>query len=217
MTIKRREFLLGGLAGIGGLASGFAQAGTVGGTDGWGRTLGAGMTASVPAGRTPMSGLVPKPAANPTVAETATASLSVYNIHTTESLKVTYREEGALVTGALDEINHMLRDFRTGECIPIDVDLLDTLTLLYDHFGRRGHYELISGYRSPRTNAALRHVTTGVAKNSLHMDGRAADVRLVGTPTDKLRDAALALARGGVGYYPDSNFVHVDTGAVRSW
>jgi uncharacterized protein YcbK (DUF882 family) len=144
-------------------------------------------------------------------------SLTFYHIHTAEKLKVTYREHGRVDEGAIAEINHFLRDFRTGETCPIDVALLDKLSTIYDRFGRRGRYEVISGYRSPRTNAALRHVTTGVAEHSFHMSGRAIDVRLVGTETVRLRDAALALADGGVGYYPESNFVHMDTGPVRAW
>lgn len=144
-------------------------------------------------------------------------TLTFYHIHTAETLKVTYREHGELVAGALDEINHYLRDFRNGKTHPIDVGLLDELHRLHGQFGRRGRFEVISGYRSPRTNEALRHVTTGVAKDSLHLSGRAIDVRLTSAATDKLRDAAIALQAGGVGYYRESNFVHVDTGAFRTW
>jgi uncharacterized protein YcbK (DUF882 family) len=143
--------------------------------------------------------------------------LAFYNLHTDEKLKVVYSEHGTTVPGALEEINHFLRDFRTGEQHPIDVQLLDALSAVYDLFERRGNFEVISGYRSPRTNAALRQVGSGVAKDSLHLYGRAIDVRLTSVATDKLRDAALALRQGGVGYYPKSNFVHIDTGAVRSW
>jgi uncharacterized protein YcbK (DUF882 family) len=145
------------------------------------------------------------------------SSLAFYHIHTAEKLKIVYREHGEVVAGAVDEIQHFLRDFRTGEVHGIDVALLDALSAVYDQFDRRGNFEVISGYRSPRTNAALRHVTTGVAKDSLHMFGRAIDVRLTSAATHELRDAALTLRRGGVGYYPKSKFVHLDTGAVRSW
>jgi uncharacterized protein YcbK (DUF882 family) len=143
--------------------------------------------------------------------------LSFYHIHTAEKLTITYREHGAVVPGALVEINHYLRDFRTEQSHDIDVALLDALHELYVAFDVRGNFEVISGYRSPRTNAALRHVTTGVAENSLHIQGRAIDVRLTSAKTAALRDAAIALKRGGVGYYPESNFVHVDTGTVRTW
>lgn len=146
-----------------------------------------------------------------------TSSLAFYNIHTAEALSITYRMQGAIVATALERINRLLRDFRSGESMAIDIDLLDTLDRLYERFGRRGRFEVISGYRSPSTNAALRRVTSGVALHSYHMLGRAIDIRLIGTPTDRLRDAALELGRGGVGYYPDSNFVHLDTGAVRRW
>jgi uncharacterized protein YcbK (DUF882 family) len=144
-------------------------------------------------------------------------TLSFYHLHTAETLSVTYRENGALVPDAVAAITHLLRDFRTGEVHAIDVDLLDTLSLLHEAAGHRGHFEVISGFRSPRTNAALRRVTDGVAEGSLHMSGRAIDVRSTGIATKDLRAAALELARGGVGYYPSSNFVHLDTGAFRTW
>ena len=143
--------------------------------------------------------------------------LAFYHIHTAEKLTITYREHGALVPGALEEISRYLRDFRTGQVHEIDVGLLDALCDVYAAFDGRGNFEVISGYRSPRTNAALRHVTTGVAEHSLHVEGRAIDVRLTSAKTTALRDAAIALARGGVGYYPESNFVHLDTGRVRTW
>lgn len=143
--------------------------------------------------------------------------LSFYHIHTAEKLTITYREHGEIVPGALAEVSRYLRDFRTKQVHDIDVGLLDTLHALYSTFDGRGNFEVISGYRSPRTNEALRHVTTGVAENSLHIQGRAIDVRLTSAKTTALRDAALALKAGGVGYYPESNFVHLDTGRVRSW
>lgn len=143
--------------------------------------------------------------------------LSFYHIHTAEKLTVTYREHGEVVPAALGEINRYLCDFRTGQVHDIDVALLDALHSLFTAFDSRGNFEVISGYRSPRTNAALRHATSGVAENSLHIQGRAIDVRLTSAETRALRDAALALKAGGVGYYPESNFVHVDTGNVRSW
>ncbi len=143
--------------------------------------------------------------------------LSFYHIHTAEKLTVTYREQGTLIPGALSEINHYLRDFRTEQVHDIDVALLDVLHDLYTEFDTRGNFEVISGYRSPRTNEALRHVTSGVAEHSLHIEGQAIDVRLTSAKTIALRDAALARAAGGVGYYAESNFVHIDTGKVRSW
>ena len=178
MPVGRREFLLGTLTGMAGIA-----------------TLGRGGAAFAGEAQ----------------------SLSFYHIHTAETLKVTYREHGELIAGALDRINHFLRDFRTDQAFPIDVALLDELHKLYGEFESRGHFEVISGYRSPKTNEALRHVTSGVAEHSLHVRGRAIDVRLTSAKTDMLRDAAIARQSGGVGYYPESNFVHIDTGAFRTW
>ena len=143
--------------------------------------------------------------------------LSFYHIHTAEKLTITYREHGEIVPDALVEINHYLRDFRTEQIHEIDVALLDKLHALFTTFDARGNFEVISGYRSPHTNAVLRHVTTGVAEHSLHIEGRAIDVRLTSAKTTALRDAALALKAGGVGYYAESNFVHLDTGNTRSW
>jgi|SRR5688572_6851400 len=152
-------------------------------------------------------------------AATAAAAhrLSFYHVHTAEKLTIVYREKGELIPEALAAINRYLRDFRTEQVHDIDATLLDTLHALYSTFDERGNFEVISGYRSPRTNAALRHATTGVAENSLHIQGRAIDVRLTSAKTAALRDAALALKSGGVGYYSESNFVHLDTGKVRSW
>jgi len=143
--------------------------------------------------------------------------LSFYHIHTAERLTVTYREHGDLIPEALAQISHYLRDFRTEQSHNIDVALLDTLHDLYTTFEGRGNFEVISGYRSPTTNAALRHVTSGVAENSLYIKGRAIDVRLTSAKTTQLRDAAKALQRGGIGYYASLNFVHLDTGAFRAW
>lgn len=143
--------------------------------------------------------------------------LKFYHIHTDEKLDIAYREGGALIPDALIEINRYLRDFRSEQIHDIDVGLLDTLHTLYATFEGRGNFEVISGYRSPRTNEALRHVTDGVAENSLHIQGRAIDIRLTSAKTAALRDAAIALRAGGVGYYPESNFVHVDTGRIRTW
>ena len=145
------------------------------------------------------------------------SQLSFYHIHTGEKLTIAYRENGNVVADALVEINHYLRDFRTEQVHVIDVALLDKLTALYATFDGRGNFEVISGYRSPHTNEVLRHVTSGVAEHSLHIEGRAIDVRLTSAKTASLRDAALAMKSGGVGYYAESNFVHLDTGNTRSW
>jgi uncharacterized protein YcbK (DUF882 family) len=154
---------------------------------------------------------------NAAAATVAAHRLSFYHVHTAEKLTIVYREKGVLIPEALVAVNRYLRDFRTEQIHDIDATLLDTLHALYSTFDERGNFEVISGYRSPHTNAVLRHVTTGVAENSLHIQGRAIDVRLTSAKTTALRDAALALKAGGVGYYAESNFVHLDTGRVRSW
>lgn len=143
--------------------------------------------------------------------------LRFFHTHTSEKLRITYAENGHYVPEALAEINHLLRDFRSGEVHDIDPRLLDTLHEVRSLTGSSARFEIISGFRSPATNDMLRHASSGVAKKSLHMQGQAIDVRLGGTPTSQLRRAALSLARGGVGYYPESDFVHLDTGRVRSW
>ena len=122
-----------------------------------------------------------------------------------------------LPTDALAEIEYFLRDHRTGQMAPMDTRLLDILHGLKRETGGQGRFEIISGYRSPKTNAMLASQSNGVAKRSLHMQGRALDVRLRGTDTDRLRSAARGLQLGGVGYYPASDFIHVDTGRVRFW
>ena len=143
-------------------------------------------------------------------------SLAFYHTHTAEQLTVTYFADGVYVPESLAQIDRLLRDFRTGEVHSIDVGLLDTLHALTGVCAG-GTFEVISGYRSAATNALLQKSGAGVAANSLHLQGCAIDVRLTGCETASLRAAALALARGGVGYYPASDFVHLDTGRVRSW
>jgi len=139
--------------------------------------------------------------------------------HTGESLSLAYAVGERYVATALDGIRHFLRDFRNGAMHDIDPGLLDQLHLLADVTGTRAPFQVISGYRSPETNQMLRREGHGVAAHSLHLEGRAIDIRLADVPLTDLRDAALSLRAGGVGYYPsqDSNFVHVDTGRVRRW
>lgn len=143
--------------------------------------------------------------------------LSFNHLHTGEKLKLTYWADGDYLPESLAEINNLLRDFRTGERHRMDRDLLDLLYSLQLSTGNRHSFEIISGYRSPKTNAALRQKSSGVAKKSLHMLGQAIDVRLPGTDLKHLHKAALAAKSGGVGLYTGSNFVHLDTGRVRSW
>ena len=143
--------------------------------------------------------------------------LSFYNIHTAESLKTCYRSNGKLIDRALNRVSHILRDHRTGEVKPVDPKLLDLLHHITMEIRPRSPINIISGYRSPRTNAALRKVTTGVARKSLHMQGRAIDIRIPGFETTALRQLAIKLESGGVGYYAESNFVHLDTGPIKVW
>ena len=144
-------------------------------------------------------------------------ALDFTHLHTGERLSVEYFSAGQYLPPALAQINHLLRDFRSGEAGTMDPALLDLLHRLKQLTGTRRSFEIISGYRSTSTNDALHRRSTGVAVKSLHMTGRAIDVRLADVPLARLRDAALSLRGGGVGYYVDSNFVHVDTGRVRAW
>ena len=150
-------------------------------------------------------------------AEAGPRTLHFTHTHTGEQLSIDYALDGRNVPAALSTVNHFLRDFRTGDVHEIDPELLD---LLHDLAGRTGTtrpFQVISGYRSPATNEMLREHSEGVAKNSLHLQGQAIDIRLADVPLPKLRSAAIAVGRGGVGFYPSSDFVHVDTGRVRTW
>ena len=146
----------------------------------------------------------------------AERALAFRHTHTGERLEIAYFARDQYLPAALARIDWLLRDFRTGDAHCIDVRLLDALHALCANCGG-GEFEIISGYRSPKTNARLHKAGNGVAERSLHLEGRAIDVRLPGSHTARLRDAALALGAGGVGYYPKSDFVHLDTGRVRSW
>jgi uncharacterized protein YcbK (DUF882 family) len=143
--------------------------------------------------------------------------LSFVHTHTHERLTVPYYADGAYLAEGLASLRTFLRDHRTGDQHEIDPSLYDLLNDLRLATGTRGPFQVISGYRSPRTNSMLREHGGGVARGSLHLLGRAIDVRLGDVGTAVLRDAALELRRGGVGYYRGSDFVHVDTGRVRRW
>jgi uncharacterized protein YcbK (DUF882 family) len=150
-------------------------------------------------------------------AERSPYRLRLYHQHTREELDIVYRDGYRYRHDALEKISWLLRDFRSGEIYPIDRRLLNLLHQIQRYTGSVSAYEIISGFRSPKTNTMLRKHTSGVAARSLHMKGRAIDVRLTDLPTRDLREAALDIGRGGVGYYPKSNFVHLDTGRTRSW
>ena len=143
--------------------------------------------------------------------------LTFYNIHTNESLSVCYYDQGVYRPQSLTRIDHILRDYRTGDVVPIDPELLDVLFALKCRIRSTVPFTVISGYRSPATNAMLRRTTRGVARSSFHTKGRAIDIRLPGYNTRHLRDLCVKLQAGGVGYYPKHDFVHLDTGRVRTW
>ncbi len=150
-------------------------------------------------------------------AATAPRSLAFHHTHTGESLELEYSEAGRYIPDALLSINRLLRDFRSGEVHSIDPQLLDVLYGLRQQTQSTTPFEIISAFRSPATNEMLAHNSSGVSRNSLHLSGRAIDIRLPGVATAKLRDAGMRLRAGGVGYYPDSDFIHVDTGRIRYW
>ncbi|WP_090687802.1 DUF882 domain-containing protein [Nitrosomonas sp. Nm34] len=143
--------------------------------------------------------------------------LALLNLHTGERVKSVYWEKGRYIPSVLRDIEKILRDHRTGRTHAIDLRLLDILQLLSSRMGAKKEFQVVSGYRSPETNKMLALHNSSVAKQSLHMQGKAIDIRLPEFSLADLRKAALSLKIGGVGYYPDSNFIHLDTGHVRYW
>jgi len=144
-------------------------------------------------------------------------SIALYNAHTSESVKTVYWANGNYVDDGLMEISRLLRDYRTEDVIPIDPHLIDMLYRLCRKVGTRRPYFVMSGYRSPITNEILRKADSRVAKNSYHMRGMAVDAYLPKVALKTLQRAALSLRAGGVGYYPKTGFIHLDSGRVRSW
>lgn len=144
-------------------------------------------------------------------------SITLQNLHTDEHLSVEYFHDGAYDRGALGKLEVLLRDFRNGERHEIDPKLMDYLVAVAQSVGREPRYSVISGYRSPETNAKLHTRSSGVSQHSLHMQGRAIDVRMAGVDCLDLAGKAIELKQGGVGYYRASDFVHLDTGAFRTW
>jgi uncharacterized protein YcbK (DUF882 family) len=143
--------------------------------------------------------------------------ISLVNLHTSEHLDVEFFRDGAYVPEALSAIEVLLRDFRSGERHAIDPHLMDYLVNVAHTVGVEPSFSVISGYRSPQTNASLRDKSTGVAEHSLHMEGRAIDVRMLKVDCASLAAHAQDLMLGGVGYYRGSDFVHLDTGKFRTW
>lgn len=149
--------------------------------------------------------------------EAAERRLGFLNLHTGEKLDLPYWIEGDYVPESLTEINRVLRDHRTGAVAAIDIQLLDLLGRVKAALGTAQPFQVISGYRSPASNSLLATNSSGVARRNLHMEGKAIDIRIPGVQLADLRRAGLMLKGGGVGYYPDSNFVHLDVGRVRTW
>ncbi|MEE9333396.1 MAG: DUF882 domain-containing protein [Granulosicoccaceae bacterium] len=143
--------------------------------------------------------------------------LRLVNAHTWEKLDLTYWTDGTYLDSAIEQINTLMRDHRANKTRQMDLDLLDYLHSLYQLVGTDERIHVLSGYRTAATNAALRARSSGVAKYSLHMEGRAVDINIPTVPTKTVREAAISLQSGGVGYYRKSGFVHIDTGNVRYW
>ena len=207
MDPRRRAFVLGGGALLGSAA------------------LGGAVSRLTPTPAAPVRGVVSAaPAASSLPAAAVhtrvaadTRRLFLHNLHTGDTVKTVYWADGAYVDGALAEARHALRDWRNDQQHDMDPKLFDVLHDLGARLDVDRPFQIISGYRSPASNAAMHAASSGVAKNSLHMQGMASDIRVEGVELAHLRKAALSLGRGGVGFYPVSDFVHVDTGRVRQW
>jgi uncharacterized protein YcbK (DUF882 family) len=146
-----------------------------------------------------------------------TRSVALHSMHTGEQFSDVYWSNGHYVPDAMHHLNRLLRDYHNDQTHPIDPGLIDQLALLHNRLHSREPFLIISGYRSHQTNAMLASLSDGVAQNSFHIQGRAIDIRLPGQRLKRVRAAAMSLKVGGVGYYPHSNFVHLDTGPVRHW
>ncbi len=162
---------------------------------------------------------IPKSYASSSIARElpGTRVLNMNNLHTNESCEVCFWKDGQFQEKQVKRLDNLLRDFRRNEIINMDKSLYMQMALLQERLGGEVLFEIISGYRSPATNEMLRNSTTGVAKKSFHMTGQAVDVRVKNVALHKVHSAALELGLGGVGYYPNSGFVHIDTGRVRHW
>jgi len=143
--------------------------------------------------------------------------LFLYNTHTGEKIETDYCIKGKYCPEALSAIDHILRDHRTEDACPMDVKLLDQLFTISKTLNINEPYHIISGYRSPTTNAMLCKIRSGVARNSYHIKGRAIDIRIPGVHLSQLKNTAIRMKAGGVGYYPKSDFIHLDSGPIRHW
>jgi uncharacterized protein YcbK (DUF882 family) len=206
MDLPRRALILGGGALVGSAAVGAAVKSPL-----------LKLAKAPPAPATPAAlAALPAPAVR-TRAAANTRQIFLHNLHTGDTVKTVYWADGDYVPGALDEARHALRDWRNGQQHDMDPRLFDLHDQLRAKLETDRPFQIISGYRSPVTNAAMHARSSGVASHSLHMQGMATDIRIEGVELRHLQRAALDLGRGGVGYYPVSNFIHVDTGRVRRW
>ncbi len=179
-----------------------------------GALVAAGVTAALmPANATPGQ----EPTTPTTLQSSNARALAFVNTHTNERFNDTYWSAGTYVPEALAAINTVMRDHRTGEVYAMDPNLLDLLHRLHGLVDASAPFQIISAYRSPASNATLASRSNGVATRSLHMQGKAIDIRIAGIELTRLRDTAISMRAGGVGYYEASNFIHVDTGRVRRW
>ncbi len=162
--------------------------------------------------------LLPSRIAIATIVPVSERRLLLFHLHTNERIDIAYKRGDSYLPAAVSQLDTFLRDHRTGDVTALDPRLFDLLYDLTRAVGRPGgEIDIVCGYRTPWSNEFLRRTTSGVAKHSQHMEGKAIDIRIPGVPTAQVRDAALRLHRGGVGYYPQSQFVHVDVGPVRRW
>jgi uncharacterized protein YcbK (DUF882 family) len=160
---------------------------------------------------------VPLPAFARALASKPSRELSFVNMHTGEKLRAEYVHNGVYVPSALHAINFLMRDHHNNKVHPIDPHLIDVAHMLHGRVGGKGPIDIVCGYRSPETNAMMHEISAGVAVHSMHIQGKAMDIRVPGTHLGQLKKSALALNLGGVGYYPYDDFLHIDTGAKRHW
>jgi uncharacterized protein YcbK (DUF882 family) len=215
MNLQRRSLLIGGGTALASAAVGGSSL-LLGSCSSTRRSVPAVATAAAPELAPPAFSPLAAPAVQTRQAADV-KQLFLHNLHTGDTIKTVYWENGAYVEGALDEARRALRDWRNGEQHHMDPQLFDVLHDLRERLEVDRPFQIICGYRSPATNAMLHSRSSQVAKHSLHMDGMATDLRIEGVELAHLRKAAVSLGRGGVGYYPVSDFVHVDTGRVRQW
>ena len=168
-------------------------------------------------GAASVAALLTPDAAEAAVRKAAPRSISLYNLHTGETVRTVYWQDGRYLKRSVDQASRLLRDHRTGEICPYNPRVFDLLFALQQKLQTRGPFHVVSGYRSPATNALLISTTDGVAERSLHLCGQAVDIRIPGVPLKTLGRAALSLRAGGVGVYQQSGFVHVDIGRTRRW